>query len=320
MLYIKNPLVLTVTVLLTVPFAFGQNEITTESTTDIRVGEEDVELVAPSLEWEVDEDTARDMCKLLYAKTYGKSTKIPWDKIQARVYPVYSHDGKRKYYLGLVYYGEGEMPDHEEMMESINEGYEASKKRTELEVTGKEVPEELIVEAGYMYGFDENHNMNYWSTNIPAITSYGTGLGLGEVLAINDVFTYYPFATDRVENKFGVSNAEVVGIICEGTSGLIKVKAGGEIYYASGSGLGGAYTPAEVAEISVKRSNKLIRKDRILDWQAEWEQYLDEIERYNSGEPIIYPEEEEGGGSKGLGIKQEYRKENDLVFSYLSRR
>jgi hypothetical protein len=290
--------------LLVAPLIYGQAEDHTGSIEHIVIGENGEELVAPSLEWEVDEDTARDMCKLLYAKTYGKSTKIPWDEIQARVYPVYSCDGKRKYYLGLVYYGEGEVPSHEEMMESIEEGYKAVKEQEELEKAGLEVPERLFEEVGYLYGFSAPRQPVYWSITIPAMTSYP--VGVAEVNGMHDAFTYSAFAVDRVEGKYGVSNAEVIGIICEGASCFIKVKAGGEIYYASGSGLGGAYTPAEVAESSVKRSNKLIRKDRVLDWHAEWERKLEEIERYNSGEPIDYAEEDEGG-SEGRGIKWEHR-------------
>jgi hypothetical protein len=305
---------------LAAPSVYGQAEDHTGIAEGVVVGENREELVAPSLEWEVDEDTARDMCKLLYAKTYGKSTEIPWDEIQARVYPVYSFDGKRKYYLGLVYFGEGKMPEHEKMMESIKEGYKALKKQEELEKAGKEVPESVYKKIAYLYGFSAPKRPVYWCLTIPAITSYGTGLGLGEVLGMHDAFTYYAFALDRVTNKFSVSDGEVVGIICEGAGCYIEVKAGDEKYYASGSGFGGAYTESEVAEKSAKNSNKLISEDKILIRKEEWEQCLEEIERYNSGEPVIYPDEDEGGGSKGFGIKQEYRKENGLFFYYFSRR
>jgi hypothetical protein len=305
MRYIKNSLVLTVTVSLTGPFAFGQGEIAIDSTTDIRAEEENIELVAPSLEWDVDEDTARDMCKLLYAKTYGKSTKIPWDEIQARVYPVYSYDGKRKYYLGLVYYGEGEMPEHEEMMESIKEGYEASKKKTELEMNGKDVPQELKTKIGYMSGFDKNHKMNYWSITIPA--SKSLGIRKGESLAIHDAFSEYFDAPDWVEMKFGVSGGEVVGILYDVGGTWIKVKAGNELFFVSAIGSGWVNLESEMAEKSKMGTDKKLRLNWVLEKQLEWEQKLEEIERYNSGEPIIYPEEEEGGGYKDSRMKQEYR-------------
>jgi|GEM_PF-1858413 len=305
MRYIKNLLVLTVTVLLTGPFAFGQDEIAIDSTTDTRVEEEDVELVAPSLEWEVDEDTARDMCKLLYAKTYGKSTKIPWNEIQARVYPVYSYDGKRKYYLGLVYYGEGEMPDHEEMMESIKEGYEASKKRTELEMSGKDVPQELKTKIGYMSGCDKNHNQNYWSTTVPASKSRGAGGVVSH--GMHYAFSHYYAAIDSVEERFDVSDAEAVGTIYDAGGAYIKVRGDDVLYFAQVGPPGNVHLEGEMAELSANRTNKLEPLDWLLRIQADWERKLDEIERYNSGEPIDYPEEDEGGGSKGSGIKQEYR-------------
>jgi hypothetical protein len=289
---------------LVAPSVYGQAEDHTGTVEDVVVGETGEEFVAPSLEWEVDEDTARDMCKLLYAKTYGKSTKIPWDEIQARVYPVYSYDGKRKYYLGLVYYGEGEMPSHEVMMESIKEGYEAVKKRTELEMTGKKVPEDLKIKCGYKNGFDENHNQNYWSVTIPASKSLGTSKG--ESLSIHDAFSGYFDAPDWVEMKSGISGGEVVGILYDAGGTWIKVKGGSELYFVSTLGSGWVNSESEMAEKSANATSRLQPLDWVLRMRDYWEQNLEEIERYNSSEPIIYPEEDEGG-SEGRGIKWEYR-------------
>lgn len=261
-------------------YADGLVNAPSEDNNYLSVGES-IETEPPVLINDIDEEMAVDICKVLYTRTtmLKQEERFAWDEIKTRVYPVYSYDGTRKYYIGLVYRGPGEMPSHDEMMENVKRKYKAHKKIVELEKQGKNIPDDLKQELKIG---------SYWSTTFSASTS-----GMLAPVRRNSlphVFLAQPYALEAVKDKYGVTKPEVDGFICEGYfGGYIRIKANGRVYYAEGqSWHGDVLTGEEMVERAKLGEPYSYSEEAVNKRKERWDDVIGSAEKYKAGEPIEY--------------------------------